>query len=517
MPKTSGWELGNDAPDLYVFLPGGDYRKLRSDFLKLTGPTEMVPLYALGAFDSRWYDYSETTALEQIEAYRERKIPLDVLVIDTGWRQGASTGYQPNTSLFPDLPRFFREAHAKHVRIMFNDHPEPVAKEALAPREIQYRFAALSGLLKAGLNIWWYDRNWMVSLLTPAPNLRKEVWGMRLYHDMTQRVKPALRPMIMANVDGIDNGLRKHPPDVAAHRFPIQWTGDIGSGFEFLRRAVENAVHSGVQALFPYESDDLGGHTSNPSTEEYIRWIEYGALSPIYRPHCTHNLMRMPWTFGPEVERVARRFLNMRYRLLPVFYEAAHKNYETGEPLLRRLDLDYPRFTEASRNDEYLIGHGILVAPVLQGSLKPVPVEWLKTSAGKPGLEGDYFNNEKLSGSPVLSRRGKTVDFNWGTGSPDPNVHNNEFSARWTGIIQVPRSVGDVTLATVEDDGVRVWIDGILAINAWGPHDSALTEASVELTAGKAHQLRIEYQELQYNVRLRLLWRSTKVITAARD
>ena len=71
----------------------------------------------------------------------------------------------------------------------------------------------------------------------------------------------------MANVDGIDNGIRKRPMDVAAHRFPIQWTGDIGPGYDFLRRAVENAVYSGVQSLFPYESDDLGGHVANPTTE----------------------------------------------------------------------------------------------------------------------------------------------------------------------------------------------------------------------------------------------------------
>src|SRR5690348_1375061 len=102
MPN-GGWDLGNNAPDVYVFLPGGDYRRLRSDFLKLTGPTEMPPLFALGAFDSRWYDYSEATALKQIDDYRAHRIPLDVLVVDTGWRAGASTGYQPNTNLFPDL------------------------------------------------------------------------------------------------------------------------------------------------------------------------------------------------------------------------------------------------------------------------------------------------------------------------------------------------------------------------------------------------------------------------------
>jgi hypothetical protein len=88
---------------------------------------------------------------------------------------------------------------------------------------------------------------------------------MRLYHDTTARVRPEQRPLIMANVDGIDNGLRKRPMDVAAHRFPFQWTGDIGPGWEFLRRAVENAVYSGVQSLFPYESDDLGGHVANPT------------------------------------------------------------------------------------------------------------------------------------------------------------------------------------------------------------------------------------------------------------
>ena len=186
---SSGWDLTNDAPDVYVFLPRGDYRRLRSDFLKLTGPTEMPPLYALGAWDSRWYDYTETTALQQIEDYRARNIPLDVLVVDTGWRIGASVGYQENTNLFPDVKRFFSEAHARHVRVMFNDHPEPRSTNALSAKELEFRFDGLSGLLDKGLDVWWYDRNWGVALHTPSANLRKEVWGMRLYHDITERVR----------------------------------------------------------------------------------------------------------------------------------------------------------------------------------------------------------------------------------------------------------------------------------------------------------------------------------------
>ena len=514
--ETSGWDVGNDAPDVYVFVPHGDYRQVRRDFLKLTGSTEMVPLFALGAFDSRWYDYSETTALRQIDDYRAHRLPLDVLVNDTGWRAQEYV-YQPDTNLFPDLGRYFQEAHARNVRVMFNDHPQPVngALSALDPSELDYRYVGLSGILGKGLDIWWYDRNWSAALATPAPNLRKEVWGMRTYHDMTQAARPGLRPLIMANVDGIDDGIRNRPPDVAAHRFPFQWTGDVGSDSSYLRGTVENCVYSGVQALFPYMSTDLGGFFADPTVEGYIRWIQFGALSPIYRPHCTMSLSRMPWTFGPAAETVARRFLNLRYRLLPLFYGAARDNYETGEPILRRLDLDYPQYAAARSNDQYLIGRTILVAPVLTGTaLNVVPSVWLTTPTAQPGLQGDYFNNNALAGSPVLTRTDSTVSFNWGTGSPSSSVPADNFSARWTGTIQVPAATGDVVLATLEDDGVRVWIDNQLVIDAWGPHNSSTSEAQTPLTAGSPHSLRIEYQELTGNAVIRLQWHRVTIAAA---
>jgi alpha-glucosidase (family GH31 glycosyl hydrolase) len=67
---TSGWDTNNDAADVYVFIPGGSYQQLRRDFLKLTGPAEMIPLYAFGNWDSRWYDYSVSVRPNQIGAAR---------------------------------------------------------------------------------------------------------------------------------------------------------------------------------------------------------------------------------------------------------------------------------------------------------------------------------------------------------------------------------------------------------------------------------------------------------------
>jgi hypothetical protein len=514
---NGGWDLNNDAQDIYVFIPHCGYRQLRSNFLKLTGPTEMPPLFAFGAFDSRYYSYSETTALKQIDDYRAHGIPLDTLVVDTGWRVGASIGYQPDTNLFPNMSRFLQEAHDKHVHVMFNDHPEPKSANALDATELNYRYDNLTGLLNEGLDFWWYDRNWSSSLKTPAANLKKEVWGMRLYHDTTLRDRPDLRPLIMANVDGIDGGIRNRPMDVAAHLYSIQWTGDSWPGFDFLRNGVENAVHAGVCSAFPYMSEDLGGHLADPTPEGYIRWIEYGALSPIYRPHCTYNHERMPWAFGPEAETVARRFVNMRYRLLPVFYAAAHENYETGEPLLRRLDLDYPKFSEASRDDEYLLGHGILVAPVLQSSIQVVPDDWFTTQICQPGLLAEYFTNQTISGMPAFRRTDANINFNWDNDAPAPDFPRTYFSVRWMGCIQVPASVGDVKLAALEDDGVRVWIDGTLVIDAWGPHDSTTTEAATTLSAGVPHQIRVEYQQLDGKARIKLLWESAGSPKAARE
>ena len=505
-PQTSGWDVDNDAPDVYVFVPGGNYFQLRADFLRLTGPSEMPPLFVFGAFDSRWHDYSEATALQQVGDYRAHQIPLDVLVVDTGWRVGASIGYQPNAKLFPNMARFLSEAHDKHVHVMFNDHPEPQAPTALDPKELNYRFDGLTGLLDDGLDIWWFDRNWMVALKTPAPNLRKEVWGMRLYHDITLRDRPDSRPVIMANVDGIDNGIRNRPMDVASHRFSIQWTGDIRPDYDYLRYGVENAVHAGVCSLFPYMSEDLGGHVADPTPEGYIRWIEYGALAPVYRPHCTYNHERMPWAFGPEAEAVARRFLDMRYRLLPVFYAAAHENYETGEPLLRRLDLYYPQYPEAARDDEYLLGKNILAAPVLEGLQQPVPRAWLRTPDGKHGLQAEYFANDSLSGAPAVTRVDKNINFVWSGKSPAAQIPQEHFSARWTGTIEVPENItNQVVLSTVEDDGVRVWIDGKPVIDAWGPQDSTESKASMALTGGVPHQLRIEYQQLTGNALLKFI------------
>ncbi|MFN3685012.1 MAG: TIM-barrel domain-containing protein, partial [Fimbriimonadaceae bacterium] len=335
-PVVSGQkplDASNAAPDVYVFVPGPEgYPGLRRDFLRLTGPVPMPPLYLFGFIDSRYHAYSERTALETIDLYRRKGFPLDVFVVDTDWRIGASHGYAPNTDLFPDMQRFIREAHRRRVRLMYNDHPEPVDPDAQGEKELRYRFEGLAGLLRQGMDVWWYDRNWGTHLGTPAQGLPLEVWGMHLYAEATRAVRPSRRPAIMSNVWGIDNGWSRGYTHPAAHRYPIWWTGDTLAQWRFLRMGVENGVNFGVHGLQPYVHEDLGGHAGQPSPELYVRFLQFGCLSPITRVHCTKGQERYPWSFGPEAERIVRRYALLRYRLLPTIYAAAHRSYLDGTP-----------------------------------------------------------------------------------------------------------------------------------------------------------------------------------------
>ena len=121
-------------------------------------------------------------------------------------------------------------------------------------------------------------------------------------------------------------------------------------------------------------------------------------------------------------------------------------------------------------------------------------------------FRSEYFSNDSLSGAPAFTRTDANIDFNWDRKSPADNFPRTHFSARWTGTITVPASVGEVQLSTLEDDGVRVWIDGKRIIEAWGGHDSATTTATTTLSAGTPHDIRIEYQQLDYGARIKLLW-----------
>ncbi len=504
--EVNGWDLDNDARDVYVFLPAGDGRQLRNDYIRLTGRTDLIPMYALGGWDSRYYPYTQQEALDKIDRYRAEEIPLDVFVVDTDWRVGASHGYSVNTDLFPDMEGFLSDAHDNNVMITFNDHPEPQADIALDPVEVAYRNDGLRSKFDIGLDFWWFDRNWHTSLIPPS-GINKEVFGMYIFKWITQDYYQDRRPILMANFDGIDNGYLNRAPDIAAHRFTMQWTGDTTCDYASLTREVENAVFSGVHGPFAYLSTDLGGHQGTPSTEQYCRWVEFGALSPIFRLHCTAGVTRDPWMYDEPALDIVRDYVQMRMRLMPLLYNSARDNYDSGEPILRRCDLDYPEFIEAETNLQYLLGKGILAAPVCEGSGDAVSGSWLRTSTGASGIDARYYANMTLSGVPVLETVEGNIDHNWRQSSPNAIVPIDGFSARYSGVITSGANIA-VELGLISDDGCRMWLNDQLVVDQWQDQAEIACWSGEIIQPGESASLKVEYFENAGDAVCRLVWRA---------
>jgi len=107
-------------------------------------------------------------------------------------------------------------------------------------------------------------------------------------------------------------------------------------------------------------------------------------------------------------------------------------------------------------------------------------------------FRGEYFNNPTLSGTPALVRDDEVIDFNWGTGSPAPEIGSDQFSVRWTG--KRTFEAGAYRFHALTDDGVRVWVDGQLIIDQWHDHPPSHYQAKVSLGAGQ-HDIKVEYYE----------------------
>ena len=513
----NGWDAENNAPDMYIFMPQGSAKQLRQDFVDLTGSAELVPLKALGLWHSCFYAYNEETALAEMQKYRDEGFPLDNFVMDTDWRVGGSHGYDINTNLFPDMERFLERAHTEqNVRITFNDHPEAQNDQnVLEQPELTYRNNNLRRLLNMGLDTWWFDRNWSVSIKSPFEGIPKESIGMYPYQYITEKVTPDERPLIIGNVDGIYSGQMQYPPNLSSHRYSIQWTGDIMQTDAALKQEIEAAVRSGAITGVPYVSADVGGHYGKNSPDQWTRWSQYAAFSPIFRYHSVSgDVNRAPWLYGEEAEDIAREYVKMRYRLMPVFYSAARKAYDTGLPITQRLDYNYPQYAESQDNTTYTIGDSILVAPIWEaGDREVIPAAWFSTKQGQ-GLKAEYFNNSAddhientdkdkgLTGTPVLTRTDSQIDFDWDYGSPAEGVNQDYFSARWTGKITIGDE--DARLSVTSDDGVRIWVDGKLEIDQWRASNNETAMGTTVYEAGSVHDIKVEYYEGSGGAKIKL-------------
>lgn len=128
---------------------------------------------------------------------------------------------------------------------------------------------------------------------------------------------------------------------------------------------------------------------------------------------------------------------------------------------------------------------------------------WDRSAAVYPNYRGEYFNNDALAGAPLLVRNDTVLDFIWGESAPDARLNPALFSVRWTG--QPFIGQGLYRLRAEADDGVRVWIDGGLVIDAWR-QGAVAEQVNVMISPSGRHDVRVEYFQRGGSARLHVWW-----------
>jgi alpha-glucosidase (family GH31 glycosyl hydrolase) len=380
-----------------------DPLQVMKEYAHLTGQPEMPPLWSLGYLQSHRTLAGPTEINWVARTFREKKLPCDALIYlgtdfcPSGWNthNGEFTWHPAN---FPEPKRMIDELHAQHFKVVLHTvleghrltgaisdpctaAPLPSGRTADGhwpdDRQVACYWPVHKQLYDVGVDGWWPDQG--DGLDGPSRLARH-----RMYWDGSRQLRPNERPFALHR-----NGY------AGMQRFAaFLWSGDVYSTWETLKAHVPVAINTGLSGI-PYWGTDIGGFvpTKEYTGELHVRWFQFGAFCPLFRAHGRTWHLRLPWGWntgelGPNeianytggaanpdeselhnssVEPICRRYLELRYRLLPYLYSAVRECCETGVPIMRALWLHYSDDPAAvSRGDEYLWGRDILVAPVTE-------------------------------------------------------------------------------------------------------------------------------------------------------
>jgi alpha-glucosidase (family GH31 glycosyl hydrolase) len=388
------------GPIDYYLIDGPSFKTVIDRYTQLTGRPSMLPLWAFGYWQSKCVYWNFEDMLRAESRFQADGIPLDVLVIDNSW-VGILMDYRWNER-WKDPDQQIAGFHSRGHRIILYSSPM-VRKDA-----VNYASAQTAGVLATDgdghpVTCGYYDGDlldithpsfdawlwpqlakrrqegvdgWFIDLIEPEGEPPQTVYyagksadihntyplrTFRSFYDFQKSATPDSRPVLLGRAAGA--GTQRYGS--------ILWTGDTHSDWPTFRAHIPEAQNAGLSGL-PWWTNDCGGFLSGFYKNDrygaharlYERWMEFTCFAPIARAHKAGPAE--PFEYGPAVEATARKYLKLRYRLMPYLYTYAYAAHATGVPLLRPLVLEYQNDAAAGEaKDEYLFGPDLLVAPVL--------------------------------------------------------------------------------------------------------------------------------------------------------
>lgn len=438
--RTAVVRVGESALDLFVVF-GGSPAEILREYTSLTGRATMPPYWAFGVWLSRCR-YQTRAEVEAVAARaRAEHIPCDVLHLDPAWLAlpGLNCDFIASDEHFPDLPGLMQELGEQGFKVSLWELPyvssgSPRYAEAAAagyfltdedgePICGDFGVPPGDGQIRAVVDFtnpeacrWWQDlhRPW----LRAGAAVFKTDFGeavpaaARAHNGMTGRVLHNLYPLlynrtvhvVIAEQTGRPGMVWGRSGWAGIQRYPAQWGGDPKTDAWSMAATLRGGLNLALSAPGIWAHDIGGFYGPRPSPELYIRWAQFGLLSPLARAHGTTP--REPWEFGEQALAIFRRYARLRMRLAPYLYATAWAAHTEGLPMLRPLMLAFPRDRAAATiDDQYLLGDALLVAPVFSvgGSEAREPVE--RSLYLPEGEWVDFWTDERVPGGRYVTRQ----------------------------------------------------------------------------------------------------------------
>ncbi len=431
--QVSFWADGGELQ--YYYIHGPNMMDVVKRYHTLTGTHPMPPKWALGYHQCRWSYFPENKVKNVAKNFRERKIPCDSIYLDIDYMDGYRC-FTWNKKYFPDPKRmmkelsddgfktvviidpgikvdgnywvfregrekkyfcrrsddYFMEGHVWPGRCQFPDFTNPEVRE--------WWGGLFKELLEAGVAGVWNDMNEpaVFGSGTFPMDVRHQFDGHRGSHRKAHNVYGT--QMVRATYEGMKNLYKNKRPFTitragyaGVQRYSSVWTGDNVASWEHLKLGsiqCQRLATSGIS----FCGTDIGGFTGEPDGELFTRWIQFGVFSPLMRAHSAGDTReREPWSFGPELEAINKKFIELRYRLLPYIYSAFWENHRYGFPILRSVVMvEQEEKANQFREDEFTFGDKILVSPVAE------PGQESKVVYLPKGKWYDYWSHELFEG-----------------------------------------------------------------------------------------------------------------------
>ncbi len=413
-----------------IFIIGGDTpEEILFNYRRLTGFPSMPPLWSFGTWMSRMSYFSAEEVTGICKRLRDEDFPCDVIHLDTGWfRKDWLCEWKFNEERFPDSEKFICQLKKQGFRVSLWQLPY-VARgaeqltEALANnyicenKQITQGSSDFSATDYAGTIDFTYDKavEWYKGLLRKLLEMGvkciKTDFGEDItldgtYHGMEARLLHNLYPLlyqkaafeITKEVTGTGI-IWARSAWAGAQRYPVHWGGDSACSWDGMAGSLKGGLHLGLSG-FGFWSHDVPGFHGFPDfmnqvipEDLYLRWTQFGVFTSHLRYHGTSK--REPWHF-PVIAPIVRKWLKLRYCLIPYLLEQSETVVKTGFPLLRALIFNHPADKMCWHiSDEYYCGNYFLVAPLMNSENK-------RDVYLPEGRWVNFFNGKKETGGKWL-------------------------------------------------------------------------------------------------------------------